>query len=68
MNVNGKVSLCQHIMVTTSTRKFIYCLQEAHFTQSLFMTVAHEYCATFSTKQQVLAWSVSQSKFAKKLK
>ena len=42
-NANGKVSLCQHIMASMYTRKLIYCLQEAHFTQSLVMTVAHEY-------------------------
>ena len=49
-------------MATTSTRKLIYCLQEANFTQSLFMTVAHEYWTTFSTKKHVLARSVGQSK------
>ena len=50
-NANGEVSLCQHIMATKSTRKLIYCLQEAHFTPSLFMTVAHGYWATLSTLQ-----------------
>ena len=42
-NANGKVSFCPHVMVSTYTRKLIYSLQEAHFTQSLVMTVAHEY-------------------------
>ena len=42
-------------MASTYTRKLIYCLQEAHFTLSLVMTVAHEYYVTFSTKQHVLA-------------
>ena len=42
-NSNGKVRLCQHIMASMYTRKLIYCLQEAHFTLSLVMTVAHEY-------------------------
>ena len=42
-NVNGKVSFCPHVMASTYTRKLIYSLQEAHFTQSLVMTVAHEY-------------------------
>ena len=67
-NANGKVSLCQHIMASTYTRKLIYCLQEAHFTPSLVMTVAHEYYATFSTRQHVLArecQSVETSQFLK---
>ena len=42
-------------MATTYTRKLIYCLQEANFTQSLFMTVAHEYWAMLSTRQHILA-------------
>ena len=52
---NGKVSLCQQIMANTYTRKLIYSLQEAHFTLSLVMTVAHEYYATLYTKQHVMA-------------
>ena len=53
-NANGEVSLCQRIMATTYTRKLIYCLEEANFTQSLLRL--------FSTRQPILAWSVSQSK------
>ena len=44
-------------MAKTSTRRLIYCLQEAHFTLSLVMTVAHEYYATFYTKQSTF-WRV----------
>ena len=55
-------------MASTHTRKLIYYLQEAHFTLSLVMTVAHECHATFSTKQHVLArvcQSVDTSQFLK---
>ena len=55
-------------MASTYTRKLIYCLQEAHFTLSLVMTVAHEYYATFYTEQHVLArvcQSVDTSQFFK---
>ena len=65
-NTKGKVSFCPHVKASTYTRKLIYSLQEAHFTQSLDMTVAHEYSATFSTRQHVLArecQSVEASQF-----
>ena len=55
-------------MASTHTRKLIYCLEEAHFTPSLVMTIAHEYYANFSTKQHVLAHecqSVETSHFLK---
>ena len=67
-NANGKVSLCQQIMLSTHTRKLIYYLQEAHFTLSLVMTVAHEYYATFFTKQHILTrvcQSVDTAQFLK---
>ena len=41
-NANYKVGFCPRVMASTYTRKLIYSLQEAHFTQSLVMTVAHE--------------------------
>ena len=47
----GTLTTNANVMTSMYTRNVIYCLHEAYFTQSVVMTVAHEY----STRQHVLA-------------